>query len=76
MPIFEYECGQCRKRFEYLARNPADEPGACPQCGGNKLTKLLSAFSVGAERVPAHAASAPGPACSSCTGGPCPYSGG
>ncbi|MBI2438207.1 MAG: zinc ribbon domain-containing protein [Lentisphaerae bacterium] len=73
MPIFEYECGQCRKRFEYLARNPADTPKICPQCGHEKLSKVFSAFSVGAERAPTGPSSPPASACSTCTSDRCPY---
>ena len=34
MPIYEYECGKCRSRFE-LKQGFDDEPLAmCPQCAG------------------------------------------
>jgi len=41
MPLFEYECPACGKRFELLVR--ADTRPACPGCGSKKLEKLLSA---------------------------------
>ena len=41
MPIFEYECAECRGRFEQLVRN-ADEV-RCPACGSPTADKLLSA---------------------------------
>ena len=40
MPIYEYECQDCRKPFEAFvtaARSPA-----CPACQGTNLAKLLS----------------------------------
>jgi putative FmdB family regulatory protein len=41
MPLYEYECQSCAKRFE-LIRKFSDPPlEVCPTCGG-KVTKLLS----------------------------------
>lgn len=73
MPIYEYECRGCGNRFEHLLRTAQDAPQACPSCGGKKLEKAFSAFSVGAQQKPA---AGPKPACASCTSGGCPYSGG
>lgn len=73
MPIYEYECGRCRKRFEYLQRRAGDIPGQCPHCAGTSLQKVLSGFSV---RVPASGhAHEPSASCASCSHGSCPYSG-
>ena len=44
MPIFEYECDKCKKIFELLVRNNEDVQ-KCPECGGKKITKLVSSFS-------------------------------
>ena len=41
MPLFEYECRGCGRRFEYLTRG--DQSPACPSCQGVELQKLLSA---------------------------------
>ncbi|MGH9796950.1 MAG: FmdB family zinc ribbon protein [Candidatus Polarisedimenticolia bacterium] len=46
MPLFEYSCRGCGRRFEALVYG-AERPG-CPACGGRKLEKLLSTFAVGA----------------------------
>ena len=40
MPIFDYQCNACERRFEALVRS--DTRVACPSCGGVKVTKLLS----------------------------------
>jgi putative FmdB family regulatory protein len=41
MPIYEYECRDCHKRFEKLQKL-ADKPcKKCPSCGG-PLRKLIS----------------------------------
>jgi len=40
LPIYEYECLKCKKRFETLVFNGKDEPQECPHCGG-PLKRLL-----------------------------------
>ncbi len=41
MPLYEYECQSCHRRFERI-RKFADPPlEACPECGG-RVEKLLS----------------------------------
>jgi len=49
MPIYEYRCEDCRKKFEKFVRYPdreTPENGAieCPVCGKANLTRLISAF--------------------------------
>jgi putative FmdB family regulatory protein len=45
MPLYEYSCRDCGRRFEALVFG-SERPG-CPACGGRKLEKLLSTFAVG-----------------------------
>jgi putative FmdB family regulatory protein len=48
MPIYEYRCGDCRRRVSLFYRSFSDiedEP-ACPRCGGSHLTRLISRVSV------------------------------
>jgi len=45
MPIYEYECHDCRRRVSLLRRISAVEPPACPRCGSTTLTRLMSRFS-------------------------------
>jgi putative FmdB family regulatory protein len=46
MPIYEYECGACRRRVSLLVRSlSAAASAACPRCGGTGLTRLMSRFS-------------------------------
>ncbi|MFA7157886.1 MAG: zinc ribbon domain-containing protein [Kiritimatiellia bacterium] len=70
MPIYEYECTQCKKRFEHLLKNSRDVPAACPGCGAKKVSRVFSSFSVsmGAAKAPAMP-----PACASCTSAGCPH---
>lgn len=42
MPIFEYRCKECEKRFETLVLGR--ERPLCPACRSAKLEKLLSTF--------------------------------
>ncbi|HUK13396.1 MAG TPA: zinc ribbon domain-containing protein [Thermoanaerobaculaceae bacterium] len=45
MPLYEYSCRDCGRRFEVLQRVGADAAGlACPACGGAQVTKQLSTF--------------------------------
>ena len=43
MPLFEYRCEQCEKKFALLEGMTAEKAKrVCPRCGGKKLTKLIS----------------------------------
>jgi putative FmdB family regulatory protein len=47
MPIYEYQCNQCKRRFSQLFLSPkAAIDVRCKFCNGNSLTKLPSSFSV------------------------------
>jgi len=41
MPIYEYECQKCEKRFEYMQSFKDAPKKKCESCGG-KLEKLIS----------------------------------
>ena len=47
LPIYEYSCGNCGKRFELLVLKGV-EP-TCPSCGGTDLERLISLPSVRSE---------------------------
>src|SRR5262245_50144251 len=45
MPIYEYECQGCRRRVSLLVLRPsAAESPACPRCGSQALSRLMSRF--------------------------------
>ncbi len=45
MPIYEYDCSDCRRRVSVLVRTIATASDArCPRCGGAGLTRLMSRF--------------------------------
>jgi len=43
MPIYEYRCGSCGFEKEYLQKVNDVPVAACPACGSNVFTKLISA---------------------------------
>lgn len=45
MPIYEYECRDCRRVVSVLVLRPsAAETPRCPRCGGLALTRVMSRF--------------------------------
>ena len=45
MPIYEYDCGDCRRRVSLLVLRPSTAPPpTCPRCGSASLSRLLSRF--------------------------------
>jgi putative FmdB family regulatory protein len=46
MPLYEYQCGDCKCRFEVLRSfGEADEPVLCVQCNGPHTERAISLFS-------------------------------
>ena len=41
MPIYEYQCQQCKERHEIIQRISDDPLTHCPKCGG-EMKKLIS----------------------------------
>ena len=45
MPIYEYDCADCRRRVSLLILRISDPTRPrCPRCGGERLTRLMSRF--------------------------------
>jgi len=43
MPIYEYQCNQCQRKFSRLVLNPADAAAVtCRCCDSDNVTKLIS----------------------------------
>ena len=61
MPIFEYICNECERRFEALVLG--QEKPSCPNCQSRDLAVQLSVFSVPAK---AQSAASPAGACGTC----------
>jgi putative FmdB family regulatory protein len=47
MPIYEFVCRLCGRRFEALVRMGGEKGVSCPECGGAEVQKLISAFGIG-----------------------------
>jgi len=63
MPLYEYNCGKCRKTSEHLVRSSSEiKLPECPHCGSRRMQKELSVF--------AAAGGEPDPAPPSCSGNP------
>jgi putative FmdB family regulatory protein len=45
VPIYEYECHDCRRRVSLLIMAPATAPAPrCPRCGSEALSRVMSRF--------------------------------
>ena len=45
MPLYEYYCSDCRRKFEVLTSYAASGLGVrCPTCQGDRARKLFSVF--------------------------------
>ena len=64
MPLYEYRCRDCDRRFEVFVSGGS--PIECPDCHGEDLQKLLSAFAVGNGGSARPATDASEAACGSC----------
>ncbi len=45
MPIYEFKCAKCAKKYEELVAVGGDSAG-CPECGSKETKRLFSAFGV------------------------------
>lgn len=71
MPIYEYECKDCGKNFEYLVFG--SEKPDCPACKSKKINKLMSAstFFSKSRSGMTESSSAAGSSCSGCASTAC-----
>ncbi len=71
MPIYEYICNKCDKKFEELVRSARTKAQiACPECGSKETARALSVFAVGAEGSAKSSPSNDAPSCGRCGGMP------
>lgn len=83
MPLYEYQCNDCRAGFELLIRRPEESaPGkiACPHCQSKKVDKQLSltaAPSISDSSLPVCGLPQPGGGCGlpQCGSGGCHWDG-
>ncbi len=67
MPLYEFDCRDCGRRFSELCRLQWEGTVKCPACGGGNLSKAISQFSGGGG--PGGATTQSG--CGSCSGKNC-----
>lgn len=65
MPLYEYHCTDCDKAHELLVRGSESEGPVCPECGSQRLNKLLSVCATPSSGA-ADPAPPPGPCGSAC----------
>lgn len=46
MPLYDYDCAACGRRFETIHRLFEDPPAACPLCGSGPVRKAIGAPAV------------------------------
>ncbi len=44
MPIYEYKCQGCKKKFSVLILSKSGNMPVCPDCGRNNVERLMSTF--------------------------------
>ncbi|HYA49065.1 MAG TPA: zinc ribbon domain-containing protein [Burkholderiales bacterium] len=47
MPIYEFVCRKCGRRFECLVPMGKEKDAVCPGCGAGEARKVLSSFGIG-----------------------------
>jgi putative FmdB family regulatory protein len=65
MPLYEYVCGKCDRKFEALVRSLRSRV-SCPECRSKKVKKILSVFSLNTGASPGGGSRS----CGSCKPGP------
>jgi putative FmdB family regulatory protein len=46
VPLYDYDCANCGRRFEVIHGVHADPPTTCPLCGGGPVKKAIQAPAV------------------------------
>ena len=49
MPLYEYDCLKCGKRFEVLIRSAQTQVIVCAFCGNKGIERVISGFAVSSE---------------------------
>jgi putative FmdB family regulatory protein len=42
MPTYDYECGECKHKFEHFQSMSSDPLKECPECKKDALQKMIS----------------------------------
>lgn len=74
MPIYEYHCPSCKRKFELLRPfSRADDPAACPLCQRTDTKRCLSIFAAHSRSSGGATTTVAGTGggCGNCGGGNC-----
>jgi putative FmdB family regulatory protein len=50
MPLYEYRCEKCKKKFELLRKFSDTSEVTCPHCGAKEVTQKPSTFITGGDK--------------------------
>jgi len=67
MPLFEYECTACDRRFDRLVSASSSDDVECPRCGAREVRRLISVIAGMTGRASAPAAECGQGACGACS---------
>ena len=51
MPLYDFECQDCGRRFEDLVFEDDEENPVCPKCGSTNTLRLISEPKIGRAHV-------------------------
>jgi putative FmdB family regulatory protein len=71
VPIYEYHCAACDRRFELLTTISKADQASCLECGSADVKRLVSAFAARVSSGNGHSHSVGGGECASCAAGHC-----
>jgi putative FmdB family regulatory protein len=75
MPIYEYKCNNCNKKFEFFHKSiNSEEQVSCPQCNSLEIKKVFSKFAATVGESSSYSSYQPSSDISSscgCSGGVC-----
>ncbi len=46
MPFYRYQCEECKDIFRVLQTNGGGPPTVCPECGGERIERLIPRIGV------------------------------
>jgi putative FmdB family regulatory protein len=67
MPLYEYECADCGKRFDRLTSIASADEASCPRCGAVNVRRLISVIAGMTGRADAPAPECGQGACGACS---------
>jgi putative FmdB family regulatory protein len=68
MPLYEFKCQKCGRRFECLVAVGKEKDVVCAGCGSADVQKMISGFGIGGGGSRLKASSS---GCKSCSSGSC-----